>query len=290
MESRKTRNVDTRFGPIVAFEDDLITEQVLKFGNHSRPEFAFATSVLQNRDQVFDLGAHIGTFSLVALEKIGPNGNLLAVEGSELTHSLLTQNLAAKAPAAQSLNTFIGDGGEFQYVMPTDNTGAGYLVPSEETMEMHSIDQLVEQHFQPSFIKIDLEGFEQQVITASDYIRRTTPTLYVEVHGLALERAGANARQLMQYLRSLGYGFFVNKGPRDAAHDVFRVTRKSIPERQFAGLFDVLCVHKQTQLYQELAKQASYWTHFRAPIRAVILGIKRRIRGNRKKRRAKLSN
>jgi hypothetical protein len=55
--------VDTTFGRIETFVDDLITNQLLQFGAHTRPELALLLSIIEPGDFVFDVGAHIGTFS-----------------------------------------------------------------------------------------------------------------------------------------------------------------------------------------------------------------------------------
>ena len=62
--------IDSIFGIIKAFKNDLITDQIIKFGNHTRPEFAFATSIILNNFNIFDLGAHIGTFALTSIKKL----------------------------------------------------------------------------------------------------------------------------------------------------------------------------------------------------------------------------
>src|SRR5580704_756724 len=85
--------IDTIFGPILAFENDFITNQILKFGAHTRPEIAFLLSVVEAGDAVFDLGAHIGTYAIALAGKIGRSGKLLAVEASAESFALLERNL-----------------------------------------------------------------------------------------------------------------------------------------------------------------------------------------------------
>ena len=63
--------VDTIFGRIRAFPGDLITEQLVSFGAHTRPELAFLLNMVDEGDGVFDLGAHIGTFALPIARKVG---------------------------------------------------------------------------------------------------------------------------------------------------------------------------------------------------------------------------
>jgi hypothetical protein len=72
------------FGTVVAFKDDLITQQIIRFGAHTRPELAFLLNIINPRDKVFDIGAHIGTFAIPIAAKVGSQGRVLAVEGDPI--------------------------------------------------------------------------------------------------------------------------------------------------------------------------------------------------------------
>ena len=65
-----------------AFANDLVTNQIKKFGAHTRPELAFLLSVVDEGDAVFDIGGHIGTFAIPLAQKVGPSGRVLVVEPS----------------------------------------------------------------------------------------------------------------------------------------------------------------------------------------------------------------
>jgi hypothetical protein len=48
-----TTIASSMFGPIEAYQDDLITTQINEFGNHTRPEFSFATCIIDYGDSRF---------------------------------------------------------------------------------------------------------------------------------------------------------------------------------------------------------------------------------------------
>src|ERR1700684_3779180 len=68
------------FVNVLAFEDDLITDQLLSFGAHMRCELALLSHFIDPGDAILDLGAHIGTFTIPFAQKIGPEGFLVALE------------------------------------------------------------------------------------------------------------------------------------------------------------------------------------------------------------------
>lgn len=274
LAQKRQVSVDSCFGEISAFEGDLITRQIEKFGNHTRPEFNFAVSVMDPDAKVFDLGGHIGTFSMVALRKLSPEGKLLAVEGSATTHALLRDNLtrltgtlrAADRPAnaacmadVDTLNAFANiRSGPYDMLENEDNTGASKLVAREDqpdagptSVESVSIDTLVDRHFAPTYIKLDTEGTEGELLAASTYVARAKPTLYVEVNAHTLSAFGTSVEDLDHLLRSLGYRFFINGFDRNAAHDLYKpVGIDTLTGR--TQMFDVLCVHQDANIVRVL--------------------------------------
>jgi SAM-dependent methyltransferase len=59
-----TTVVKTIFGPIVSFENDLITAQLETFGAHTRNELAMLLRCVEPGDLILDIGAHVGTYTL----------------------------------------------------------------------------------------------------------------------------------------------------------------------------------------------------------------------------------
>ena len=86
-----------------AFANDLVTNQIKKFGAHTRPELAFLLSVVDEGDAVFDIGGHIGTFAIPLAQKVGPSGRVLVVEPSPSNFTLLSRNITRLAPDNVSL-------------------------------------------------------------------------------------------------------------------------------------------------------------------------------------------
>lgn len=242
-----TVTVPSLFGEVVAFEGDLITKQIIEFGNHTRPEFAFALSVLNPEMNVFDLGAHIGTFSMAALVKLGPQARLLAVEGNPDTFALLSKNLEARGQSRVTLhNAFVAPPGAYCYTAREGNTGTGSLMAAageqaDATIATLTLDDLAAGAFVPDYLKIDVEGAEYAVLNGCKMLQDQRPIIYIEVAQRSLVRFGHSADALERLMRDLNYRFYVNTGERNARHDLFRV--REIDSFSWKdGLFDVLCV------------------------------------------------
>lgn len=255
----KTIEVQSVFGVIEAYDSDLITDQIIGYGNHTRPEFAFATCLLDYRDNVFDIGAHIGTFSLAVRQKQAYQGKLLAVEGNNETFNVLERNLARFGGAeTKTLNAFVGGGGEYSYQLPEGNTGAGRLSKGPETknscvLPVVSLDELAEKFFVPTFIKLDIEGFEYKALSESKLVSNANPIVYMEINANLLMENGATLIEVDHFFREIGYRFFSNIGARNAAHDIFHIAElHSLYE--YRPFFDVACVPPHSHLLKPLSK------------------------------------
>ena len=59
----------------------------------------------------------------------------------------------------------------------------------------------------PTFVKIDVEGFELDVLRgAAQTLARERPSVFVEIHGETLAGKQRNAAAVVQFLREAGYG------------------------------------------------------------------------------------
>ena len=257
--SRPTIEIESVHGRLECFENDLITRQIREFGAHTRPEFAFALATLDPRMSVFDMGAHVGTFALAALTRLLPGTRLLCVEGNPETYAVLERNLADRGAAqVETRLSFVGNVESMAYQNTEGNTGAGALVPSDEGQALvsASLDELAARYFIPDFIKIDVEGSEFDVLSASTMLRDHRPILYLEIGNDALARHGHTATDLNDLLSDLDYAFYVNTLDRNAAHDLFRVERLERLDTRRAKLFDAVCIPRSAAINDPMARLA----------------------------------
>lgn len=245
--------VEATFGRILAFQNDLATRQILEFGNHPRPEVAFFLSVVSAGDAVFDLGAHIGTFTFPLANKVGDRGRVLAVEGSEENFSVISINVerlrtAAEVTLSHAIVSF--DNSQREARRQSGNTGASFFVPASAgntaRAEAVSLDDLFRRYFLPRVIKIDIEGMEFAVLQASALIKKIRPIIYAEVSSEQLGRAGASIEQLAHFFDRQGYNLFRNVGDRNARHDNFIVAELS-NLAEGGAFFDVLAIHAEDE-------------------------------------------
>jgi FkbM family methyltransferase len=244
----KLVEVDAIFGRINAFQHDLITDQIIEFGAHTRPELAFFLNIVRPGDLVFDIGGHIGTFSIPIAQRIGKDGRVLVVEGNNQNFDVLCGNLARLGlENALPVEYMIGMKGRAYVSYTRDrNTGASYFQPSVENngTAASTLDELAALYFIPRVMKLDIEGMEAISLRSAENILLRRPIIYLEVAEELLAKQGSTAAEIDGLLRPLGYRFFHNVGDRNGAHDKFQV--QELSSLQDGGdFFDALAVHKE---------------------------------------------
>ena len=256
--------VDSLFGMMRAYKDDLITDQIIKFGNHTRPEFAFATCLLSPGMTAFDIGAHIGTFALTTARKVGATGTVVAVEANKRTFNLLKNNVnRLRFSNVDVHHNMIGlPDADYRGNVVDGNTGGFNITPGssasgESPAPVTSLDALIQStQTKPDFIKVDIEGLEQVAIETCAFVHEHKPMLYLEVSDPHLQRHGGSAEALEELLKGLGYDFFVNTGQRNAAHDIFAIGQlETLTGRD--KLFDTLCIPRGNALLPMMRKFAN---------------------------------
>jgi FkbM family methyltransferase len=204
-----------RFGGFeVAYRQGTTDEAVIA---HSFDHDIFFPGVPEYRPApdhvILDVGAHIGTFALLAAAKV-PHGKVYAVEASRESFNLLrinaslnrAHNIDATHVALSDRRgecTLYHDTGNWGHSIVAPMTGAGEAVPTETLADFFAAKHIHHCHF----LKFNCEGAEFPILLA------TTPevlarcgTLLVLYHG---DLYGGDEAELMNHLRQSGFAISV---------------------------------------------------------------------------------
>ena len=177
-------------------------------------------SCLKPGDTFWDIGANIGWFSLLASKFVGSNGKVFSFEPSPDVFSLLSAN-------AQGLNSIrttqcgVGNADTVAVFAAQGNSSSASFIEAVTKINQHylpdtpirkvevnirKVDTLAEELGPPHLAKIDVEGFEFEVLRgASGVLSSAKPTLIMEIHPPQLSLSGGSEASLFQFLKEHDY-------------------------------------------------------------------------------------
>lgn len=175
---------------------------------------AFAKKVIKPGTTAVDVGAHIGYYTTLFAELVGPSGRVLAFEPEEQNLQRLRLNTAACGnvtvyPCAVSDQT-----GMTSLYVSAGNSGdhrthqtAGRVAAEVPTMRLDDVPDLKTSCI--DFLKIDAQGAETAILRgARDVIGRSPHLLgIIEVAPLHLRGAGSSVAELLAVCDELGLVF-----------------------------------------------------------------------------------
>lgn len=162
-----------------------------RFASHLRPG-----------DVVYDIGAHVGLYTLLSSDRVGSDGHVYAFEPFPKNAEYLGRHIEINhfqnctvIEAAVSKES-----GSVRFD-PTDLNAAGHLSESGSLeVKTISIDEFASRARLPNAIKINAEGAELDVLTGGRKTLTTQrPLIFLSTHSESLDR------DCWQFLRSCGY-------------------------------------------------------------------------------------
>ena len=164
---------------------------------------------LKKGDVFYDLGANAGFFSLLAAKLVGPKGRVFAFEPlPENIESVREQIFVNSLDYCELIPKAVCDRSGTSSFAAAHHVSLGRIDGEDYkaakqilTVETISLDEFVENHPRPDFIKIDVEGAEADVLIGAGTLlsSKDAPSLLIELHGRD------KARKVEAILDSYGY-------------------------------------------------------------------------------------
>ena len=168
----------------------------------------FARTV-QPGSTVFDIGAHVGFYSLLASSRVGPAGRVFAFEPMPRNLASLREHLRINGVTNVTvIEKAVADAAGVAAFTAAGSSQEGHLLPGGELrIETVALDDLIarDQLPVPDLLKIDVEGAEMRVLGgAKNLLASRHPTIFLATH--AMPDLGYNTNDpCCQLLREHGY-------------------------------------------------------------------------------------
>lgn len=157
-------------------------------GTYERSKHRLFADAVKPRQTVFDIGAHVGFYSVLSSKMVGPEGRVFAFEPLPRNLRYLRKHIRLNAIK----NVFVVD------AAVADETGTALFQEAERgemgklsvnggiPVRVVSIDELVAGGAlpRPDIIKMDIEGGETLALRGMrETLQRYRPTLFLATHG-----------------------------------------------------------------------------------------------------------
>ena len=160
-------------------------------GLHEFEEMAFLLHLLRSGDLFIDIGANIGSYSMLASAEIG--ANTIAIEPVPKTYQHLTKNIALNNTDEKVTALNIGLSNEKGVLKFTELLDTSNHVVDDETsafikVDVDTLDNILGGK-EPILIKIDVEGFEMNVLNGASKALQSSAlkAIIIELNGSGLK-------------------------------------------------------------------------------------------------------
>ena len=203
---------------------DCIQRDIFCFHYYEHEDVATFRRLVRSGSVVFDVGANIGQYTLLASKLVGKTGRVYAFEPSPVVLKRLKYHLEMNHEdnvelVCKAVSDRSGTA-DFYQANESGNQGVGSLLPAEsyrararanEAIEVDTItlDDFCEKHGVDHIdvLKVDVEGFDLDVLKGAEKVLSRSPRVVVlaEVEPLNLAQRGLTYNDFIQYMHERGF-------------------------------------------------------------------------------------
>lgn len=218
-------------------------------GRRAARQMKLLHALIAPADVVWDVGAHYGYMTLAAARRVGSAGQVQAFEPSSRNRRILARHLAWNRVGNATIHPYALSSSDGEASFGGGSTSRSHaLGAGTERVQVRTAASLVRSSEcqAPSFMKIDVEGAEGEVIEGATEILSPTARLLIAVHPSEADR------KCSVLLAELGFGL--------------RASRALQASRQgtWNGDPDLLCIgpeYRADEQMQEILRQAGFLPH-----------------------------
>ena len=156
-------------------------------GSYEREQSSLFLKHIRPGQQVLDIGAAVGYYTLLAARLVGPGGSVVAFEPHPENLRYLRRHVHQNGlPNVRIFNVAVADQDGTARFGGGSGSGTSRLQEEGEfEVVVRRLDGLAETHaLAPQLLKIDVEGAELDVLRGSaELIRECRPTIFLSTHG-----------------------------------------------------------------------------------------------------------
>ncbi len=185
--------------------DSIIAQSVRDTGSYEPEILAVLALFLRPGDTFVDVGANFGWHSVHAARIVGPAGKVFAFEPVPNIADVLERNCRRNGFSNVEVRRLAlgARQGQVKLALNSDNPGGG-SVAEFGTLPVHmfALDQVIADA-RPALIKIDVEGYELEVLRGANRTLEREPVVVLEYN------RGPHRKRIFRYLSDRGYSLYI---------------------------------------------------------------------------------
>jgi len=222
---------------------------LIYYQGYSEPETAkFVMDFLKPGMTFWDVGAHIGEYSLLASRHVGSSGRVFALEPRPDVYEFLKRNVAVNGLGNVTMRCLaVNDRSGVAQLSLHSEPSMSFLSPRQldnsamSSIPVNTVNLDGLRSFPgdiPHLIKVDVEGAEREVLAGSNSLlrlpARTAPAWIMEFDEDNCSRFGYDAQDLLAVFSNHGFETYwiardgleeVSSSTESGAHNIFAVKR-----------------------------------------------------------------
>lgn len=165
--------------------------------------------LIQPGDVVFEAGAHHGCTTILLSRWVGDQGKVFAFEPHPGNGEIIRRNILLNKLSNVVLHgKAVGAGKGTILMNAKSNSSVQASNPrGGVSVEMTFLDKYAD--LKPNFLKIDVEGYEAEVLKGAKKILATRPKLAMEIHTESLPGYGTSVQELLDLIPLQGYRVWI---------------------------------------------------------------------------------
>ena len=205
--------------------DQGVELSLFETGTYEKGTIQFLEEYLKPGSSFLDIGANIGLMSAIASKTVGEKGVVYAVEANPGTVPILQANIELNnCKNTELLPVALSDlqGTALLFENWEVNRGGASLISQGDNQQgievkMERLDDLFDESTPIDLVKIDVEGFEPQVIRGGmAWFKKQLPVFIIEVSEKREKEMGPSPREIMELVQTIGaYTFYKHKGTKE---------------------------------------------------------------------------